>query len=255
MAWEVNLKTYAGNQFKELKIVLGGRELKYTLKRTGRRSIGISIDKNGAITVAGPYRVSETTIRELLEKKASWILDKLSAIEAQAAGSDGPRAFIDGEGYLYMGRVYKLKLIEDRLLKRPVVRLGENSLEVYHKVPEKPEELRAVLREWYVAQFAKKLEGRLPAYSQQIGVSPGRVTIREQKTRWGSCSSSGNLNFNWKLVMAPVEVMDYVIVHELCHMKELNHSSNFWALVGKVCPDYKNHRKWLKENGNKLTLD
>lgn len=249
------MKTNAGNQFKEFKIVLGDRELKYTLKRTGRRSIGISIDKTGAITVAGPYRVSETTIKGLLEKKGSWILDKLSAIEAEATGSGSSRAFIDGEEYLYMGKVYKLKLIEDRQLKRPVVRLGENSLELYYKTPEKSEEIRASLREWYVTQFAGKLESRVPAYSQQIGVSPGRVTIREQKTRWGSCSSRGNLNFNWKLVMAPVEVMDYVIVHELCHMKELNHSSSFWALVGKVCPDYKNHRKWLKENGDKLTLD
>lgn len=249
------MKRFEGNQSKECIIVLGGRELKYTLKRTGRRSIGISIDKTGAITVTGPYGVSETSIKGLLEKKASWILDKLAAIEAGAAGSGSPRAFIDGEGYPYMGKIYKLKLIEDRLLKIPVVGLGENSLEIYHKAAEKPEKLKAVLKQWYVAQFAKQLESKVTAYSKKMGVSPGRVSIREQRTRWGSCSSRGNLNFNWKLVMAPVEVLDYVVIHELCHMKELNHSSNFWALVGKVCPDYKNYRKWLKENGNKLTID
>lgn len=90
---------------------------------------------------------------------------------------------------------------------------------------------------------------RVAYYAKQMGVTYGRITIRNQKTRWGSCSSKGNLNFNCMLMLLPPEIQDYVVVHELCHRKEMNHSSSFWAEVEKVLPDYQTRRKWLKENG------
>ena len=94
--------------------------------------------------------------------------------------------------------------------------------------------------------------GRVAHYAPLVGVSYGRITVRNQKTRWGSCSAAGNLNFNCLLMMAPPEIRDYVVVHELCHRKELNHSARFWAEVERVLPDYKKRRKWLKDHGNAL---
>ena len=93
---------------------------------------------------------------------------------------------------------------------------------------------------------------RVRFFAPQMGVTCGRITIRSQKTRWGSCSTKGNLNFNCLLMMAPPEVLDYVVVHELCHRKEMNHSARFWAEVERVCPEYKTPKKWLKEHGNAL---
>jgi len=91
-------------------------------------------------------------------------------------------------------------------------------------------------------------------FSPKIGVCPRKLTVREQKTRWGSCSSKGNISLNWKLVMAPMEVIDYVIVHELCHMKEMNHSKNYWNIVKSIIPDFELRRKWLKDNGHRLLM-
>lgn len=95
----------------------------------------------------------------------------------------------------------------------------------------------------------KRIPERAAYYAEIIGVTYGRITIREQKSRWGSCSSKGNLNFNWKLVLAPPEVLDYVVVHELCHRLQMNHSTAFWNEVERILPDYRERRKWLKENG------
>ena len=93
---------------------------------------------------------------------------------------------------------------------------------------------------------------RVRYFAPQVGVTYGRITIRSQHTRWGSCSAKGNLNFNCLLMLTPPEVLDYVVIHELCHRKELNHSPRFWSEVEKVCPDYRIHRKWLKDNGGAL---
>ena len=110
-----------------------------------------------------------------------------------------------------------------------------------------PSQLQALSR-----QAAYDLPARVAAYARRIGVSYGRITIRHQKTRWGSCSSKGNLNFNCMLMLAPAAVVDYVVIHELCHRKEMNHSKAFWALVQQHCPDYLLHRRWLKEHGRAI---
>lgn len=101
-------------------------------------------------------------------------------------------------------------------------------------------------------QARRVIPQRVAYYAGIVGVTYGRITIRSQKTRWGSCSSGGNLNFNCRLMKAPTSVLDYVIVHELCHRLEMNHSSRFWALVEQVMPDYRVHRKWLREHGSSL---
>ena len=121
-------------------------------------------------------------------------------------------------------------------------------LEEAERIPKlTSEELRALADE-AMADIPPRVKG----FAEMMGVSYGRITIRNQKTRWGSCSAKGNLNFNCLLMLTPPEVMDYVVVHELCHRKEMNHSPRFWAEVERILPDYKVRRKWLKDHGNSL---
>lgn len=110
-----------------------------------------------------------------------------------------------------------------------------------------PQDIRAL-----ADQAMQIIPDKVRFYAEKIGVDYGRVTIRNQKTRWGSCSAKGNLNFNCLLMLAPEDVLDYVVIHELCHRKEMNHSPRFWSEVAKIMPDYKNSKIWLKENGNDI---
>lgn len=117
---------------------------------------------------------------------------------------------------------------------------------------EKVRPLTGGKRTFYREKAREVFRDRTSFYAGRMGVSYGRIAIREQKTRWGSCSAKGSLNFNWKLILAPAGVLDYVVVHELAHRKEMNHSARFWAEVEKIMPDYRKYRDWLRENGHAL---
>ena len=120
---------------------------------------------------------------------------------------------------------------------------------------EKERELiKEMLTKWYKDSFGDIVRERIEKYSPELNVAPAKIFIKNQKTRWGSCSTKGNINLNWLLVMTPLEIIDYVIVHELSHLKVMNHSQEFWTLVESILTDYKERRKWLKENGTKKTI-
>ena len=120
--------------------------------------------------------------------------------------------------------------------------------------PEHDEAVRAAIKSVLSAMALKRIRERLDLYAPRIGVTFGRVAIRDQKSRWGSCSRKGNLNFNWKLIMAPPPVLDYVVIHELCHRLEFNHSPRFWSLVERQMPEYEAWKKWLKGHADDLYL-
>ena len=114
--------------------------------------------------------------------------------------------------------------------------------------------VRAALEAWYRRQAQTAFRARLEQLIKPYGFVYGRVSVKGQKSRWGSCSRQGNLNFNWRLLLAPPAVLDYVVIHELCHLKEMNHSARFWQLVARTCPDYATHRRWLRLHGRELTF-
>jgi len=234
---------------------LGSRDLQYILTRSSRKTVGIAIERNGLVKVTSPLRVSESYINDLLQKKANWIIKKLENIETRVSKANKARGFEEGEFFSYLGKEYKLILVRSSDLKKPTVSLEDEELIITIPNDFQAQRLKEVLKIWYIKRFKLVIEDRIKYYSSIIGVFPQKITIKEQKTRWGSCSAKGNINLNWKLIMAPLEVLDYVVIHELCHMKQMNHSKEFWKLVELVFPMYKRCRVWLKENGDLLCIE
>lgn len=232
-----------------------GSRIYYTLHRTKRKTVGIIIDCNGKVKVHAPFRVSEKQVCEAVQKKADWILRKVYEIKER--NSLACRQFDSGEKFLYLGKEYTLEVVKKDLGKSEVF-IQDDTIAVY--IPKglyaesRKQEIKEALTKWYRQHFAEIAEERINKYSLQLKAAPCKVVIKDQKTRWGSCSKKGNINLNWRLVMAPIDIIDYVVVHELCHLKVMNHSKDFWNLVASVLPNHHESRKWLKANGNRLGI-
>ena len=183
--------------------------LPFTVIKSKRRTMGISIDEEGEILFRVPLRATEREIMRMAEEKSHWVITHYLEICAKKNS-------------------------------RPVSDLSAVQ--------------RTALENRYKEAARSYIPKRVAYYHAMTGGDYRRIAIRDQKTRWGSCSSKGTLSFNWRLMLAPPAVLDYVVVHELCHLTHMDHSPAFWQAVEAVCPDYRNLRKWLKEHGNELVL-
>lgn len=230
--------------------------ISYTLLKTKRKTIGITVDRNGEVKVSAPLRISEKQIKEVVQKKADWIIKKVNEVIKRNSNLVC-RQFASGEKFLYLGKEYTLEIVEKDLSKDEVL-MQEDTMAVYISQGLSEESRKQAIKEalikWYRQRFTEIVKERIEKYSLQLKVAPCKVVIKDQKTRWGSCSKKGNINLNWRLVMAPLDVIDYVVVHELCHLKVMNHSKDFWNLVESILPEYHEKREWLKVNGNRLGI-
>jgi len=233
-----------------------GNRIYYTLLKTKRKTIGIIIDRNGEVKVHAPFRASNKQIYEVVRKKADWIEKKVNEIKARNSNSVC-RQFVNGEKILYLGKEYTLEIVEKDSGK-PEVLVREDAVTVYisRGLPneDRKQAIKEALIKWYRQNFSGIVKERLEFYSLQLKAAPCKVVIKNQKTMWGSCSKKGNINLSWKLIMAPIEIIDYVIVHELCHLIVMNHSKDFWNHVVSVLPNCHESRKWLKANGHRLAI-
>jgi len=238
-------------------IVVDDKKISYTLRKTRRKTIGISIDMKGEVRVSAPVGVSEKQICEAVQKKAGWIAKKVNeAIEMNS--NVVLKEFVSGEKFSYLGKDYTLEVLEKDSGKAEV-RMKDDSVFVYitrgYSGESRKQAVKEALIKWYRQRFSEVVSQRMEKYSLQLQVAPRRVVIKDQKTRWGSCSQKGNINLNWRLIMAPLPVIDYVVVHELCHLKVMNHSKSFWKLVESILPDCYDRRRWLKINGKRLMIN
>ena len=229
------------------RVQAGGEQLWYELRQTQRRSLELRVTNEG-VKVFAPRGISLKAVDDFVRQRAPWARETQAQLKAYQQARLAQHPIAQDAPILVQGRLLRLCLVEKGHAPSGV---SGDTLTVALTPGEDP---RQAVRELLIQMARQQIARRLDHYIPLAGRAPGAVTIREQRTRWGSCSNLGNLNFNWKLIMAPPEALDYVVIHELCHLHELNHSRRFWDRVAAIQPDYAEWIKWLKENGSMLGL-
>lgn len=225
-------------------------ELDYTVRRSDRaRRARIVVDPAG-VEVVVPRRMALRHVAPFVEEKRPWIERTLRKLrEAEAAG---PAVRLqDGGEVPYLGQPLGLRVREERGRVRPHVKLRSAAL---HVALPPGGDLRAALEAWYRRRARAEVAARLDAACAHAGITYSRLTIRNQRSRWASCSSTGAMSFNWRLLLAPAEILDYVVEHEVAHLEVLDHSPHFWSLLASRSPDYREHERWLRLHGPALRL-
>ena len=239
-------KSIAPPSIEKRAAVLAGKHITYTLKRSSRRrrSIGLSVDDRGLI-VSVPLRASEKWLQSVLQDKADWVVEKLDGW--QTCQQQAYR-WQDGETIDYLGELLVLRVLQG-LFATPVQRLGK---ELWVFVVDGSEEtVEYAVTNWYRVEAEQFFKQRAAHYAPLLNVRPRTVKLSEAKTQWGSCTAHGSIRLHVHLIKLPPRLIDYVVVHELAHLRELNHSASFWRLVESVCPDYTILRSELKAVANR----
>lgn len=228
--------------------------MQYQLIKSNRKTIAISFDRDGSLIVKAPYFISDYEIEAFVFSKKDWIKATSLRLQREQKKAESSRLKLEnGDALPYLGEQRILSVIrEDR--KRAKVKCVMERLLMWVPFEADYEYKRDVLEKWYRKEASAIISEKAGDYARLMGVAFEEIRIKDQKSRWGSCSGRGNLNFNWRLIMAPEPVLDYVVIHELCHLRYMDHSEKFWKLVESICPAYKQYRKWLKDHGESLQL-
>jgi predicted metal-dependent hydrolase len=216
------------------------------LFRSKRKTISLIIQPDGKLTVRAPQRMSQIQIMEFVRTHEDWI--RKNQVRVKASPRPPLKVFREGEFFLYLGQEYPLSVIS---LQRPALTLGDSGFQLsrsnFHVA-------RQVFITWYKTQARIVISKRVEFLAAKYKFIYKKIRISSARTRWGSCSTTGTLSFTWRLVMAPPEIVDYVVMHELVHTRIKNHSKTFWHRLGELLPEYKSSVRWLKQNGKFLTL-
>ena len=218
------------------------KDIRYTLTRSRRKTASIYIERDGEVTVLVPNDLSDADVEKVLEGKRKWIYQHLAEWHDLNA-TQVHRQYVNGEGFLYLGRSYRLKLVREQ--SEPLMLkdgyfclLSVNGLAA-----------EAAFKTFYRAKGEVRIPERVAYYQRKMGVEASAVKVLDLKHHWASCTPGGRLNFHWKCMMAPATVLDYIVVHELAHLRYPNHTAAFWNEVDKVMPDYRDRKEWLRVNG------
>ncbi|KKT40434.1 MAG: hypothetical protein UX47_C0001G0031 [Candidatus Collierbacteria bacterium GW2011_GWA2_46_26] len=214
----------------------------------------IRVHPDGGVIVRAPFWLPAFSIQKFVDEKTDWILRSL----ARTKPSVSAKKYREGDKHLYFGREYPLKIKTVDRPTRTLIELAEDCIVVClfrgHSEDKRIAEIRDGLLRWYLETGISVITEKVNVYTEKIGVNYSRIDIKKVSSIWGSCSPSNKLCFNRKLIMAPHEVVDYVIIHEVCHLVHRNHGSHFWGLVAKFDPKYKEHRRWLYRNHSLLSI-
>jgi predicted metal-dependent hydrolase len=214
--------------------------------RTKRKTIALIVRPDGSLLVRAPLRASNRSIQEFVEKNTRWIEKTRARIKAVVPPP--PKQYVPGEEFEYLGNAYPLEIVASQ---RKSLLLEEGKFKLAASVQDKA---ALVFERWYKERARQILSERVDFFAQQHGFQYSKIGITSARTRWGSCSASGALNFSWRLIQAPIEAVDYVVIHELVHTLIHDHSKKFWKRLEQSMPDYRERRKWLKSNGHRLLV-
>ena len=221
--------------------------LRVEVVRSIRRTAGLHIVGTD-LQVRVPEDLGDERVAAILQQKRSWIRSKVA--ELKRVPPHRTKELVSGESFPYLGRNYRLKVQEGHQVG---VCLSGGYLRATIRPTEQGERqalrIQQYLQNWYRLRALERLQDKTNRYSEQIGVSPAGISVRNFKSRWGSCDKKGEVVFNWNIIKAPHSIVDYVVIHELCHLIHPNHSKDFWQVVGRFDTDYPEHRQWLKEKG------
>jgi predicted metal-dependent hydrolase len=223
----------------------------------GKKDVSLSVCLSEGVKLIAPEGIDSRQLETILYKKAPWILKKKNALD-EVVISPSSKEYVSGEKYAYLGRNYRLKVNKNDQLTKPllVFKNGRFLAEVPDNMM--PAEIRTELyllfKEWYIAQGYKRINERLKIYCPKMDLEPAKVAFKEQQKRWGTCTKEGTIYLNWRIMMAPMSVVDYVLVHELAHLKYADHSSDYWSFVRSIIPDYEQRKDWLRVNGLLLSI-
>lgn len=237
----------------KLKVKYKDTEIEVNVIYRKRKTITLKIEPKYNITLISPQEVPLKVLEDILIKKREWILQKLHEYKDKDY-SDFDRLYQNGEKYYYLGEEYYLEIIQSQVQE---VYIKGNKLIVKSKNTNS-KSIKSILQWWYKRESQKIVSDRIQHCRKKSEImnnlTPCAVKVKEQKKRWGTCTSNKDIYINSKISMARIESIDYIIIHEFCHLVHMNHSKEFYSLVERIIPDYKKEVKWLKENSYKLIL-
>ncbi|MDO6802994.1 SprT family zinc-dependent metalloprotease [Wenyingzhuangia sp. 1_MG-2023] len=217
------------------------------IHKSARKTVSIFVERDGSVSARVPEKLNDEELREILKAKEYQIFKNL-AEWTQLNQNAVEREYVNGQSFLYLGRNYRLKFVDDEIEGLQFIK---NRFLINKKAQHQAKELFV---KFYKNKLQSKIHPIIEQYKTQLGVEPNQIKIMELQNRWASCTSSGNVNFHWKCAMAPIDVLQYIVVHELAHLIHLNHTSEFWNEVDKVLPNYESQMNWLKLNGAGMDL-
>jgi predicted metal-dependent hydrolase len=213
--------------------------------RSRRRTIALEITPTATLIVRAPLRVPSEYIEEIIRQKHSWIVRKFDEMKRRPLLSG--HEYTEGEIFLFLGREYPLHILPDGNM---TIERSEKLYVSYKLLPD----IKNHIRRWYREEAHKEIQARCMWFSMKTGQVPTTIRITDAQQRWGSCTHKGGLNFSWRLIQSPPDIVDYVVVHELVHIGQPDHSRKFWNKVRDILPDYERRRKWLRENERLLKI-
>lgn len=229
-----------------------GKTLRFEIKYKNRASISITIDVYGNIEVQAPKGTPNERVLQVVEGKWDLIQEKLNEMQERMQGPK-KKVYDHRESFLYLGNTYPIRIFQDINIEQDYVVFEGDHLYIHVKQLE-DEKIKQALKRFYYQRCKALVEKSISSYQSHFKTKPSSIRINDSKTTWGTCDSRRQLTFNWKLAMAPQKVIDYVVVHEMCHMVHLNHDRSFWRLVGKIMPNYKEQEDWLALSSWKMIV-